>query len=129
MSQVLIPLFSTAVQAGFPSPADDYLDKAIDLNEHLEVHKASVFMVKVEGDTFVTHGILDGAMLIVDKAEQPRQGCLIVCILDGEFHVGRYFPKNGGVELELGDDQPRLITSVDDFEVWGVVKHAINKLL
>tara|TARA_R110002096_G_scaffold51454_1_gene134495 strand:- start:69 stop:458 length:390 start_codon:yes stop_codon:yes gene_type:complete len=129
VAELLIPLFNCTVQAGFPSPADDYLDKAIDLNEHLEVHKSSVFMVRVEGDTFVTHGILDGAMLIVDKAEPPRQSCLIVCILDGEFHVGRYFTKNGSVELELGVDQPRLVTPTCDFEIWGVVKHAINKLL
>ncbi len=73
VTELSIPLFNNTVQAGIPSPANDYLGKAIDLNEHLEMHKVSVFMVKVEDDTFVTHGILGGAMLIVDKAEQPRQ--------------------------------------------------------
>ena len=84
-----LPLFISRIPAGFPSPADDYIDKNLDLNESLIKHPAATFFVRVEGDSMVDAGIYSGDILIVDRALETINNKIIVAILDGEFTVKR----------------------------------------
>src|SRR5271167_4346597 len=83
------PLFLSKVPAGFPSPADDYLEGKLDLNEHLIKHKAATFFVRVSGSSMEGAGIFDGDLLIVDKALEPKHRSVVVAIVNGEFTVKR----------------------------------------
>ena len=125
-----IPLFVSRIPAGFPSPADDYLEKHIDLNEHLIEHPASTFLVRVNGDSMVNAGILNGDILVVDRSVRAASGKVIVAILNGEFLVKRFRKQAGKLFLisENPDYEPTEIAEDSDFEVWGVVVHAIHKV-
>ncbi len=125
------PLYSSSVQAGFPSAADDYLDGKIDLNEHLIKHPAATFFVKVKGDSMIGAGIYSGDMLIVDRSQAPRNNSIVVAILNGEFTVKRLRKKEGKIFLiaENPNYKPIEIASNMDFEVWGVVLHTIRSFL
>jgi SOS-response transcriptional repressor LexA len=81
-----IPLFLAKVAAEFPSPADDYLDKKIDLNEELIRHPAATFFVRVEGDSMRDAGIFSGDLLIVDHSLEAKENAVVVAVLDGEFY-------------------------------------------
>jgi len=82
---IFAPLFSTYVRAGFPSPADDHLDKSLDLNEHLIEHPAATFFCRVSGDSMQGLGIFDGDLLVVDRAIEPAHGDVVLAALDGEL--------------------------------------------
>jgi DNA polymerase V len=79
----LTPLFLARVPAGFPSPADDHLDKALDLNEHLIQHPAATFFCREGGDSMQGLGIFDGDLLIIDRAIEPAHGDVVLAALDG----------------------------------------------
>ena len=125
---VKIPLFSSSVSAGFPSPADDFIDLPLDLNEHLIQHPAATFFVRVSGDSMVRAGIFPGTLLIVDRSLEARQGCIVLAVLDGAFTVKR-FRQEGGMVTLLPENpmyQPIHVGPQQDFAVWGVVVHAIR---
>jgi len=84
-----IPLFAAGVPAGFPSPADDYIDRHLDLHEHLIEHPAATFYVRASGDSMVGAGIHDGDLLIVDRAVEPRDGHIVIAVVHGELTVKR----------------------------------------
>ncbi len=84
-----LPLFLSKVRAGFPSPADDYLDRKLDLNEHLIKHPASTFFVKVKGDSMIKAGIHSGDILVVDRSLEPKDKRIVIAIVDGDFTVKR----------------------------------------
>ncbi|MBF0478934.1 MAG: translesion error-prone DNA polymerase V autoproteolytic subunit [Candidatus Omnitrophica bacterium] len=125
-----LPLYVSPVKAGFPSPAEDFIDKKLDLNEHLIKHPAATFFVKVSGDSMLNAGILSGDILIVDRSLEPTNGKIIVAILNGEFTV-KYFKKLSG-KVVLSAANPKYpdiqITADMDFQIWGVVTNAIHKL-
>ena len=125
-----LPLYLSRIKAGFPSPADDYLDKKLDLNEHLIKHPASTFFVKVKGDSMVGAGINSGDMLIVDRYIKARNKKIVVAILNGDFTVKRFHEKGDKQYLmsENPEYQPIEITEGMDFEVWGVVIHVIRSV-
>ncbi len=127
---LLLPFMGSSVQAGFPSPADDYIDHPIDLNEELISHPAATFFVRVSGDSMVQAGIFSGDMLIVDRAEQAISGKIVVALLNGEFTVKRYIKR--GAQFILQAESPSHadihLTSADEFEVWGVVIHVIHSV-
>lgn len=125
-----LPLFLSKVRAGFPSPADDYLDKRIDLNEHLIQHPAATFFVKVKGDSMVNAGIQSGDILIVDRSLEPRDKRIVVAILNGEFTVKRIRKKNNKLYLVSENEAFAAIeiTPEMDFEIWGVVIHVIHSV-
>ena len=129
-SKRTLPLYLSRIKAGFPSPADDYLDKRLDLNEHLIKHPASTFFVKVKGDSMVGAGINSGDMLIVDRSIKPKDKKIVVAVLNGDFTVKRYREKNEKQFLmaENPDYQPIDINESMDFEVWGVVIHVIHSV-
>ena len=128
-TELKIPLFESGVSAGFPSPADDYLDLPIDLNEFLIKHPAATFYVRVKGNSMEGAGILNGDLLIVDRAEEPRNKSIVLGIIDGEFTVKRI--KKKGSDLYLMPDNPEFkpikIDNNMDFQVWGVVTYVVHK--
>lgn len=83
------PVAGGEVKAGFPSPADDFLDAPLDLNREFVHNPASTFFVRVSGDSMTGDGIGDGDMLVVDRSVAPYDGCIAVCYVDGEFTVKR----------------------------------------
>lgn len=122
------PLFVVRVPAGFPSPADDYIENTLDLNDFLIEHPAATFFVRVAGDSMTGAGINSGDILIVDRALTPRSGSIVVAILNGEFTVKRLSCVNGKIFLlpENPAYDPIEITEGSGFEVWGVVAHVIH---
>ena len=125
----VIPYFMQGISAGFPSPADDYLQKNLNLHEHLIKHPAATFFAHVQGDSMKDANLSDGDLLIIDKAETPRHKSIVVAILNGEFLVKRLHKRNG--ELRLLPENKAYpvieITEGMDFEIWGVVSHIIHK--
>ncbi len=124
------PVFVARVSAGFPSPADDYLEGALDLNEYLIKHKAATFFWRVTGDSMIGAGIHSGDLLIVDRSLEPKDGNVIIAVLDGELTVKRIEVHDGRLFLAPeNQDYPLIpVTEEQSFQVWGVVKHAIHSL-
>jgi DNA polymerase V len=122
------PLFLVPVSAGFPSPADDYLEDKLDLNQHLIKHEAATFFVKVKGDSMIGAGIHSGDLLIVDRALEPTDKSVVIAVVNGELTVKRICKRDGKLSLmpENGNYTPIPITTFTDFEVWGVVTHVIH---
>jgi len=122
-----VPLYSTRVQAGFPSPADDYLEGSLDLNEHLISHPAATFYCRVCGDSMTGVGIFDGDLLIVDRALTPRNGDVVLAVLDGELTC-KILDNQGRQLLAANRRYPPIpIPEGSHFEVEGVVISSIRR--
>lgn len=121
--------FQSPVEAGFPSPADDFVEKSLDLNELLIEHPAATFFVRVQGSSMKDAHILDGDVLIVDRAKEAVSGTIVVAVLNGEFTVKRIEKKGEALFLvpENKKFQPILVTPEMDFQVWGVVTYVIHR--
>jgi DNA polymerase V len=128
-TQLDLPLAGTAIAAGFPSPAEEYLDLALDLNKELIRHPAATFYARVKGDSMVDAGIQDGDLLVIDKVLEPKEGAIAVCYLDGEFTVKRLAVREECVYLMPANEEfkPIRITEENDFLVWGLVAYVIHK--
>ena len=124
-----IPLSSGTVQAGFPSPADDYVEKSIDLNEQLVRNPTSTFFVRARGDSMKDAGITSGDILVVDKSIPAANRHIVVAMLDGDFTVKRLRRRNNRVFLESGNQEfpPREITPDQELVIWGVVTFVIHQ--
>jgi len=118
------------VTAGFPSPAEDFMDVALDLNKELVRNPSSTFFARVKGVSMIEDGINDGDMLIIDKSVEPFDGCLAVCFVDGEFTLKRY--RNMGTYALLvpanPDYSPIRVDADNQFAIWGVVRYLIKKV-
>src|SRR5690625_18757 len=110
----LISFFDVCVPAGFPSPAQDYLDSKIDLNEKLIQHPSATFLIRIEGDSMIGEGILPGSIAIIDRAIEPVSGMVVLAVLDGEFTVKKLFKRNGGFYLEPANKKYRTIEITAD---------------
>ena len=123
-----LPLYSN-VCAGFPSPAEDHMDLKLDLNEFLVKHPAATFYVYAKGDSMINAGIHNGDLLIIDRAIKPELKSIVIAIIDGEFTVKRINKINNIFYLVPDNDcyKPIRITKDMDFEIWGIVTHAIHK--
>lgn len=128
-NELTLPLFAANIQAGFPSPAEDYLDGPLDLNTHLIPHPAATFFVRVAGDSMRGAGIFSGDLLIVDRSLSAKDGSIIVAILAGEFTVKRLKICNGNFSLIPENPAYPIVklTAETDFQVWGVVTYVIHK--
>lgn len=117
------------IHAGFPSPAQDYIDGGIDLNKELIRHKASTFYGRVVGDSMAEAGIDEGDIIVIDKSIDAHDGDLVVCYVDGEFAIKFLKVINGQIRLIAGNKAyaPIDIAPGDDFRVWGVVTYTIKK--
>ena len=124
------PLFLVRIAAGFPSPADDYIEKHLDLNEHLIKHPSATFFLKVEGESMINAGIHNGDILIVDRSLEASDKKIIVAVVNGELTVKRVRKKKGKLFLvpENDDFTPLCVTEEMDFQVWGVVTSVIHKV-
>lgn len=125
-----IPLFLSKVQAGFPSPADDYQEQTIDLNEHLIQHPASTFCVRVTGDSMLGAGIYPNDLLIVDKSLPVVSGKIVVAIVNGDFTVKRIEKKGKALYLMPENDEfkPIEMTEENEAMIWGVVTQIIHSV-
>ncbi|MGB4270439.1 MAG: translesion error-prone DNA polymerase V autoproteolytic subunit [Spirochaetota bacterium] len=124
------PLYLVAIKAGFPSPADDYIEKTLDLNEYLIHHPAATFFVRVSGDSMAPL-ICHGDILVVDKALTPASGNIVIAAVDGELTVKRLVA-NGETMMLVPDNeayQPIALTPQVDCTVWGVVVHIIRTVV
>lgn len=124
------PLFQSRVPAGWPSPADDYVERFIDLNEELVDDDVSTFFVRVRGRSMRKLGIHDGDTLVVDRSVEPTDGSVIVAALDGELTVKRYRVVRGQPCLvpESDEHDPIPIREGQELVVWGVARHVIHSL-
>lgn len=127
-SEIILPLYSTKVSAGFPSPADDFIEQKLDLNQHLIKNPAATFLVKVAGESMVDASIHPGDILVVDRSVDAIDGKIIIAILDGDFTVKRFKKTDDTLFLipESTQFSPIEITDDMDFEVWGVVTNIIK---
>ncbi len=123
-----LPLFSGKVAAGFPSPADDYVEKTLDLNELLVKKPAATFFARAQGESMLGAGIHPNDILVVDRSIEPVPGKIVVCALNGELVVKRL--KRGADQWILASENPfypdiRLNEDLD-MVVWGVVTNVIH---
>ena len=144
-----MPEDKPTVHAGFPSPAQDYMNTFIDLNKELVRHPAASFFARVVGDSMVDAGVEDGDVLVIDKSLEPQEGDMAVCFLDGEFALKFISFKDPGeavrsarpgVSYDIlehrkmwllpanGKYPPIEVTESNDFTVWGVVTYVIKKV-
>ncbi len=128
-SNIPLPYADSGVQAGFPSPASDYLPESFDLNREIVRHPAATFYARVHGDSMIGEGISDGDLIVVDRSLEPKDGDLVVCAVDAEFTLKRIKIRPGAVWLIPSNEQfdPILVTPDKRFEVWGVVTHTIRR--
>ncbi len=129
--QYKLPLFLESVSAGFPSPADDYLQTKLDLNELLVKNYSSTFFVRVVGDSMKDVGVFTGDILVVDRSLEAKDGNIVIAIIDGELTVKRLNRTKNKIFLlpENNDYKPIEITEQMQFEVWGVVRTVVHSLL
>ena len=125
-----LPLAGHRIAAGFPSPADDFIEGRLSLNEHLIRNPSASFFVEVEGDSMSGAGIHPGDLLVVDRSLQATDQKIIIAFLDGEMTVKRLRKNGNNVSLvpENKFYKPIKITQEMRFEVWGVVTYVIHKL-
>lgn len=128
-SYLPLPYADEGIRAGFPSPAQDYMELAIDLNKELIKHPASTFYGRVVGDSMKEEGIEEGDILVIDKSLEIMDGDLAVCFLDGEFTVKRVRLETEVIWLVPSNVKYPLIkvTKENDFIVWGIVTYTIKK--
>ena len=123
-----IPLMDEGIKAGFPSPADDFLDVSIDLNKELIKNPPATFFGRVNGDSMKDLGIDDGDLLVIDKSLEPANGKIAVCFIDGEFTLKKIQLEKDFVWLVPANEKYKAIkvTEDNDFVVWGIVVHVIK---
>jgi DNA polymerase V len=126
---IAVPYFLSSVSAGFPSPADDYIESKLDLNELLVPHPSSTFFVRANGNSMIEAGILNNDLLVVDRAIQASDNNIIIAVVDGELTVKRLKREKGKIFLlaENPDYEPIEIKEDTQFEIWGVVTSIIHR--
>lgn len=126
----LCPLFTTPVQAGFPSPAEDHIEQSLDLNHLLIKHPAATFFVRVQGDSMKHANIHSGDILVVDRALEPKDRRIVIAVVNGEFTVKRVRLDNDALYLmpENPDYPPLRVDADSDFQIWGVVTSVIHQV-
>ena len=124
------PLIGWRVEAGFPSPAEDYLEGTLDLNEFLVENPAATFFVRVTGESMRDAGILPGDLLVVDRSRTAQSGDVVIAVVDGQMAVKRLWCKGRRVELRPANREfPTIrLAGTMELEVWGVVRHVIHSV-
>ncbi len=123
-----VPRYASRIAAGWPSPADDYVDKGLDFNEHLVQHKAATFVLTVSGHSMTGAGIFDGDEIIVDRALTPKSGDVVVAVINGELTVKRLHLEGKRVMLmpENPAYQPIILHDDEELEIFGVVTRVLH---
>ena len=127
-TKLKLPLVEHGISAGFPSPADDFLDLSIDLNKEFVKNKMATFFARVKGDSMKDVGIDEGDLLIVDRSLEPKNRKIAVCFIDGEFTVKRIKIEKDVIWLiaENKAYAPIKVTKDNDFVIWGIVTNVIK---
>jgi len=125
-----LDLYVTPVSAGFPSPAEDYVEGKLDLNKFLIKHPSATFFVRVTGDSMIDAGIHEGDILIVDRAIEPADGHIIIAVVNGELTVKRIRKTHDSLTLvpENRRYAPIPIREETSFDIWGVVTNVIHSV-
>jgi len=127
-SELSLPMMEGGISAGFPSPAQDYIDLKIDLNKELITNPSSTFYGRVKGSSMKDAGIVDGDILVIDKSLEPQDGDTAVCFIDGEFTLKYIKIEADAVYLVPANSkfQPLKVTEENNFCIWGVVTYSIK---
>lgn len=127
-TELELPFVDTGISAGFPSPADDFIELTIDLNKFLVKHKDTTFFARVKGHSMKNAGIYDGDLLVIDKSLAPQDGKIAICQIDGEFTVKRIKIEKEIVWLIAENDEykPIKVTPENELMIWGIVIHSIK---
>ncbi|MBQ9453187.1 MAG: translesion error-prone DNA polymerase V autoproteolytic subunit [Desulfovibrio sp.] len=125
-----LPLYLSPVEAGFPSPAEDYLDKQLNLHTHIVKHEAATFFLRAHGLSMINAGIHDGDLLVVDRSIAAEHNRIVIAALDGELTVKRLMRRRDSVLLvPENPDFPEIdITEREHVHIWGVVTYVVHKL-
>ena len=128
-SYLKLPFVANGISAGFPSPADDFLDINIDLNKYLIKNPTTTFYGRISGNSMIDAGINDGDLLIIDKSLEPKNNKIAVCFIDGDFTVKRISIEKDCVWLiaENQNYKPIQVTKDNDFIIWGIVTNVIKQ--
>ena len=129
--KTVTPLFLDSVSAGFPSPATDYLENKLDLNEYLVKHPAATFIVKASGPSMIEAGILSGDLLIVDRSVTPKNDNIVIASVFGELTVKKLRKKRSTLFLVSANNEYPSIEVKEEMEcfIWGVVTYVIHKAI
>ena len=129
-SESTAPIYSALVAAGFPSPADDHLEGALDLHELMVKRPAATFFCRADGDSITGAGIQSGDLLVVDRSAQPQDGHVVVATLDGGLVLKTVHKTGDGWELASANpDYPSFtVNDEDGVQIWGVVTFAVSAL-
>jgi DNA polymerase V len=124
-----LPLFSSKISAGFPSPAEDHKESSLDLHSYLIERPSSSFFLKVKGDSMINRGIHCGDIIVVDKSLQARDNSLVVAVIAGEFLLKRLKIFDKKIELHSENEayRPIIIDKEQDLIIWGVVVGSVRK--
>lgn len=127
--QILTPVFLDSVSAGFPSPATDYMENKLDLNEYLIKHPASTFIVKAKGPSMTDAGILSGDLLIVDRSITPKSNDIVIASIFGDLTVKKLQKKENSLFLLSANSDYPSIQVKEEMEcfIWGVVTYIIHE--
>ncbi|WP_299366003.1 LexA family transcriptional regulator [Winogradskyella sp.] len=125
-----VNFFDTGISAGFPSPADDFKEQRLSLDEELVKNKEATFYARVSGQSMIGAGLDDNDLLVIDRSLEPENNKIAVCFLDGEFTVKRLRVSDGEVWLQPENpDYPIIkISEENNFIIWGIVTNVIKKL-
>ena len=125
-----LPLYLAPVEAGFPSPSDDSVDRRLDLHEHLVRNEAATFFLRAHGESMLGVGIHDGDLLIVDRSLDAAHNRIVIAALDGELTVKRLVRRHDRVLLvPENPEYPEFdITEREYVHIWGVVTYVVHKL-
>jgi len=126
-----VPMYGDSVSAGFPSPAEDYLDLDLNLHDYLVQNPSATFCVRANGDSMIDANIKSGDVMVVDRALDPTNNSIVLAVLDGEFTVKRIKKSSDELYLMPANEKYKAVkvTSDIDFQIWGVVTFIIHKAL
>ena len=127
--RVEFPFYDVGIRAGFPSPADDFIELSIDINKEYIKNRDSTFFARVNGHSMKDVGIFDGDLLIIDKSIEPQNNKIAVCQVDGDFTVKRIKIDNDTVWLIAENEafNPIKVTADNELMIWGIVVASIKK--
>ncbi len=129
-SMPMPPLVQALIEAGFASPADDWIEESLDLNRRLVKTPSATFFIRVKGDSMIGAGIHEGDLLVVDRSVQPAHNHIVIAVVDGGFTVKRLHIE--GTRIELRPENPAYapiaVAAEGELQVWGVVTFSIHGL-
>lgn len=129
-TKISIPLFVSKVKAGFPSPAEEYIEAKLDLNSYLIQHPSSTYMVRIEGDSMIGAGIYSGDMAVVDRSLEPKNQDIVIAVVDQEITIKRLVKGKKGITLcaENPNFEPIRFSNEQELTIWGVVVHTVRSM-